>query len=117
MYIICSGKTSEVLSEFCTEDLNVPVLGVDLNDLILTLKNRGATHFDSVNKVIITDGALESLLEIDILNNLESLKGDIVFLNRFSNVTNTKVLSEKIKVFPVKEVLLSDIKRIILEGY
>lgn len=116
MFIICSGKTSDVLSELCMDDLGVPVMGVSLKDLVLTIKNRGSSHFDKVLKVIVTDGALESLVdanEIMNLNQIAQLKGEVLFLNRFSHVTNTKQLSEKIIELPVDEILLSDIKELI----
>lgn len=116
MYIICSGKTSQVLSDLCVEDLEMPVIGVDLNDLVLTIKNRGSEHFKDVKRLIITDGALNSLMDIDILNDVSKLESDIYFLNRFSKITKTNLLDKKIKQIPVKEIGLSDIKQIILEG-
>lgn len=116
MFIICSGKTSQVLSGLCVEDLELPVIGVDLNDLILTIKNRGTEHFKDVTRIIITDGALDSLMNTDILNDVAKIDADIYFLNRFSKITKTNLLDSKIKQIPVKEIGLSYIKQIILEG-
>lgn len=115
MYIICSGKTSQVLANLCVEELDIHVIGVNLNDLILTIKNRGVEHFKDVNKLIVTDGALDTLMDVTILNELTKLNSEIYFLNRFSNITKTNLLDSDIRQINVKEIGLSDIKQIILE--
>lgn len=116
MFIICSGKTSNTLATICKKDLDIPVLGVDLDSLYLTIENRGIDHFKDVKKIIITDGALNSLLEVNNLNKLEGFSGEIYFLNRYAHVTKNNDLISEIKQINVKEVQLETIKGIILGG-
>lgn len=111
MFIICAGTTSDTLAKLCS-DQSVG-LGVALNDLLLTIKNRGVEHFDTVSKVIVTDGAVDSLLELEVLNKLAELKADIYFLNRQHEVTKTGLLNSRINVLNVDKINLEDIKAII----
>lgn len=116
MFIISSGRISEDLATLSREYTDKSVLGVCLNDLALTIKNRGVEHFDSVLKIIVTDSALDSLTDLSILNDIAQLKGDVYFINRESEVTKHKVLPENITEVAVDVLDLEIINSIILTG-
>lgn len=114
MYILCSGNTSDTLSSLINESSNLKGIGIKLDDFMLTIKNRGYSHFDSVEKIIITDGALDTLMDVTVLNEIANLKGKVYFINRFTNITNTTLLDDRIKNIDITEITLEDLKQVLL---
>lgn len=115
MYILASGTTSKMLSKLITKTINAQGMGVDFNDLLYTLKNNGENYFDEVKTIIITDGALNSLVDISELNELSKLKGNVYFVNRFSNITKTNLLNSKITIINVDEIYLDTLLDLVKE--
>lgn len=116
MWIICGGKVSHSLAKLVSEKTGLTVQGAELKDVLVTYKVRGKDYFKGVKGFIVLDSGLDTLVDLNPLNDLLSINKNIHFINRFTDTINENRVNEKISVHNVKEIYLTELQAIMMKG-